>query len=168
MEPMQGSFLASVPFVAFIPGFLVARARFRACDEGSDDAYHSDTNEQHNMRGLWVHRWMRAACQHVIHAWNGIVDADDNGNNRDDDRSKENAWIFQGLSLLFLFASNHLIRGKRVFTLSPDSVPASLQRATALGTSASSEDAAYYIRSASSMKGGMGGYSPQTPTSESP
>jgi len=54
------------------------------------------------MGGLRVQRGMRTAHEDVIDMWQGIIDADHEGEQREDNRSKENCRVLRGTFLLVL------------------------------------------------------------------
>ena len=76
--------------------------RCGARDEGGNDTHDGDPHEEHNMGGLRVQRGMRTAHEDVIDMWQGIIDADDEREQREDDRSKENCRVLRGTFLLVL------------------------------------------------------------------
>ena len=71
-------------------------------DEGGNDTHDGDPYEEHNMGGLRVQRWMRTAHEDVIDMWQGIIDADHEREQREDDRSIENCRVLRGTFLLVL------------------------------------------------------------------
>ena len=89
------------------PDFAPIRTRplARRCgtrDEGGNDTHDGDPYEEHNMGGLRVQRGMRTAHEDVIDMWQGIIDADHEREQRDDDRSIENRRVLRGTFLLVL------------------------------------------------------------------
>ena len=76
--------------------------RCRTRDEGGNDTHDGDPHEEHNMGGLRVQRWMCTAHEDVIDMRKGIIDADDEREQREDDRSNENCRMLRGTLLLVL------------------------------------------------------------------
>ena len=90
-----------------VSGFEAIRKRplARRCgtrDERGNDTHDGDPYEEHNMGGLRVQRGMRTAHEDVIDMWKGIIDADHEGEQREDNRSKENCRVLRGTLLLVL------------------------------------------------------------------